>query len=586
MDGWANNALVGLIELKDGVKPKDLDGPMRDLIHKNAPEQTDANLKPFLVPLKTYYITANNGLVKNMLYTLSIIAFFILAMAVINFVNICIGRSSQRLREMGIRKVLGGLRKQLIWQFLIESTLTVMIATLIALGFYTLARPIFADLLNTEITGLFAFPWWFYLFPVLLSLIIGLLAGLYPALVLSSLRSVDSLKGKLSQVKDNVIFRKVLVGFQFATAALVLFGAIIISKQIGLFFGNSLGYDKDYVVYAQLPRDWSKRGVQKMEVISAQLAQMPQVSSVALSWEIPDGSNGFSWQIYKPGTGSTHSFTSQVLVSDNQYARTYDIPIKAGVFFGPNFMPADSGKIVINQSQAKALGYNDPKDAIGQQVKAQGLSTPLTICGVTGNFQFGSMQGQIQPITFINVNWNFGYRYFSIKLKPADLEASLTALQKKWSELLPGAPFEYNFMDDALKKLYKTEIQLKKASFTATILAIIIALLGVIGLISLSLQKRTKEIGIRKVLGSSVKDVIMLFLKDFLGTVIIACLVACPLAYLIMHKWLNGYAQKISITAAPFLVVVVSLTAVTAFLISLQTIKAALDNPIKSLRTE
>ncbi|MEO6850169.1 MAG: ABC transporter permease, partial [Mucilaginibacter sp.] len=370
MDGWANNALVGLIELKDGVKPKDLDGPMRDLIHKNAPEQTDANLKPFLVPLKTYYITANNGLVKNMLYTLSIIAFFILAMAVINFVNICIGRSSQRLREMGIRKVLGGLRKQLIWQFLIESTLTVMIATLIALGFYTLARPIFADLLNTEITGLFAFPWWFYLFPVLLSLIIGLLAGLYPALVLSSLRSVDSLKGKLSQVKDNVIFRKVLVGFQFATAALVLFGAIIISKQIGLFFGNSLGYDKDYVVYAQLPRDWSKRGVQKMEVISAQLAQMPQVSSVALSWEIPDGSNGFSWQIYKPGTGSTHSFTSQVLVSDNQYARTYDIPIKAGVFFGPNFMAADSGKIVINQTQAKALGYNDPKDAIGQQVKA------------------------------------------------------------------------------------------------------------------------------------------------------------------------------------------------------------------------
>ena len=332
MDGWAT-ALIGLVELKPGIKPSDLVGPMRDLIHRNSPTQVSANMTPYLVPLKTYHLTTNNGIVENMLYTLSIIALFILMMAAVNFVNICIGRSSQRMKEMGIRKVLGGIRGQLIRQFLTESTLMVMIATLLALGFYALARPVVGNLLNTEITGLFSFPFYFYLFPFLLALIIGLLAGLYPALVLSALRSVDSLKGKLNQVKDNVLFRKLLLAFQFGTAAIVLIGAIVISKQIDLFFGQSLGFNKDYVVFAQLPRDWSRRGVQRMETIRYQLAQMSQVGSVALSWEIMDGNNGFSWQVFKQGSDSTKAFTSQVLVTDNQYAETYKIPLKAGTFF-------------------------------------------------------------------------------------------------------------------------------------------------------------------------------------------------------------------------------------------------------------
>ena len=323
-----------------------------------------------------------------------------------------------------------------------------------------------------------------------------------------------------------------------------------------------------------------------METIRYQLGQMSQVSGVALSWEIPDGNNGFSWQVFKPETGSTTAFTSQVLVADNQYANTYSIPIKAGTFFTSRYAASDSGKVVINAAQAKALGYNNPKDAIGQQLRAQGISTALTICGVTNDFQFGTMQQHISPITFINVNWSRTYRYCSIKLRPGNMESSITALQKKWSELMPGAPFEYNFMDDALKKIYKTEIQLKKAAYMATTLAMVIVLLGVLGLISLNVQKRAKEIGIRKVLGSSVSDVIILFMKDFLGIVVIAGVVACPLSYLIMSKWLNGYAYKVTITPIPFILTIALLTLITALLICIQTIKAALANPIKSLRTE
>ncbi|HWD90086.1 MAG TPA: ABC transporter permease [Mucilaginibacter sp.] len=586
MDGWTNTFLIGLIELQPGVKPADLDRPMRDLIRKHTATQISANLTPYLVPLSSYHLDTNNGLVRNMLYTLSIIALFILLMAVINFINICIGRSAQRMKEIGIRKVLGGLKQQLIWQFLTESIVMSMIATTIALGLYAAFRPVFGDLLNTELTGLFSFPIYFYVYPIILAVLIGLLSGVYPALVLSSLKSIDSLKGKLSQVKDNVIFRKSLLAFQFGTATIVLIGAIVISKQIDLFFSKSLGYNKDYVVYAQLPRDWSKNGVRKMESNRLQLAQMPQVNSIALSWEIPNGNNGFSWQVYKQGQDSTRASSSQVLVADGQYAETYGIPLRAGSFFRPFYTDADSAKVVINETQARALGYADANDAIGQQIRAQGVSNSLTICGVVNDFQFGSMQQKISPITFINVNWATNYRYFSIKLKPGNVEQSITALQKKWAELMPGAPFEYNFMDQALRDIYKTEIQLKKASYAATTLAMIIVFLGILGLISLSIQKRTKEIGIRKVLGSSVGNVVMLFLSDFLRIILISGTIASPLAYLAVSKWLNSYAYKISITALPFIVSIGILTIITTVLICLQTIKAALANPVKSLRSE
>ena len=585
LDGWNNTAIVDLIELKPGVKPEALTGPMKSLIKRNAPPQIAENLTPYIVPLKSFYINDGGGTIKKMLYTLSIIALFILLMAIINFVNICISRSSQRMKEMGIRKVLGGLRKQLIWQFLIESVVMVLIATLIALGIYALARPFFAELLATDISGLFSFPVYFYALPIILALIIGLLAGLYPALMLSSLKSVDSLKGKLNRVKDNVLFRKSLIAFQFGTAAVVLICAMIISGQINLFFSKSLGYNKDYVVYAQLPRDWSKPGVQKMEDQRYRLAQLPQVSSVSLSWEIMDGGNSGNLQTYKLADNPTQAFSSQLLLTDNQFAATYGLHIKAGEFFKPQYTQADSDKVVINETQLKALGFKQPKDAIGQQFNAIGMQ-PLTICGVVGDFIFGGMSGQIQPMTFINVNQTPFYRYFSIRLKPGNMESSLTALRKKWAQVLPGAPFEYAFMDDALAKMYKKELQLKKAAYLATGLAIIIVLLGVLGLISLSIQKRTKEIGIRKVLGSSVKDVMMLFLKDFLGTVIFAGVIACPLAYWMMSKWLNGYAYKISLTPVPFAVAIIVLILVTSVLISLQTLKAALANPVKSLRSD
>lgn len=586
MNGWNNNVLVGYLELKKGVRPKDLEQPMRHLLKENAPQQFSDNLTPYLVPLKSYYLDANGGVVKKMLYTISLIALFILLMAIINFVNICIGRSSTRIKEMGIRKVLGGMRKQLIWQFLTESIVLVMIATAIAMVFYLLARPYFEDILGKDVLGLFSFRWYLYFVPFLFAVFVGLLAGIYPALVLSALKSADSLKGKLGSIKESVAFRKVLVVFQFGSAAIVLIAAIIISQQISLFLNGELGFNKDFVVYAQVPRDWSDKGVKKMEAIRYQLAQMPEVSSVSLSWEIPVGFNGGNFQVYKQGTDPKQAISVQGLATDNQYALTYNILLKAGMFFSPQYTPADSGKVVINETAAKALGWKTPQDAIGQLINSPGSTAPATICGVIADFHFGSMQWKIDPISITNVNFTHYYRFFSFKLKPGNMQTSIADLQKQWNILLPGAPFEYNFIDEALAKLYANEIRLKKASFMATVIAIVIVMLGVLGLISLTVQKRTKEIGIRKVLGASVPGIIHLFIKEFLGIVAIAGLISCPVAYLIMHNWLNGYAYRISINLFPFVLTLMLLTTMTVLLIILQTIKTAFRNPVKSLRAE
>ena len=586
VEGWDNPSVVDHVELQPGADPIAVTRAMKALLKKYSPDDyIKANLTPYLVRLKDYNLLANGGLIKKMVWTLSSITLFILLMAVINFVNICIGRSSGRMKEMGIRKVLGGFRKQLIWQFLTESVLIVMIATFTALLIYLAARPYFADVLGSSITGLFSFPAYFIPIPFLFALAVGLIAGIYPALVLSSLKTIDSLKGKLHSVKENVLFRKGLVAFQFIIAAIVFIGCIIISQQISLFFSNNLGYNKDYVIYTPLPRDWSAKGVQKMEAIRYELAQVPQVSSIALSFDIPNGHNGYNFNISRQGAKASQEIISEGAAgTDNQFASAYHIPMKAGTFFSTDYRLTDSTKVVINETESKALGWANAADAVGQKIMI--FDMPFTISGVTADFHFGSMHDRIMPITFTNINHDNTYRYFSIRLKPGNIQQSLAAVQKKWAQLMPAAPFDYNFIDDALTKLYKTEIQLKKAAYTAAFLAIVIVLLGVVGLISLSVQKRTKEIGIRKVLGSSVAGISTLFLKDFLGVLFIACLIACPLAFLIMQTWLNDYAYKIRISAAPFLFSVTTLITLTGILIIAQTLKAAYANPVKSLKND
>jgi ABC-type antimicrobial peptide transport system permease subunit len=580
---WQNAYIVNYVQLKEGVTPKDLEEPISYLQKQYTSSQFVADLRIIPVPLTEYYLTANNGLVQKMIYALSAIALFILAMAIINFINMSVSRSAARMREMGIRKVVGGLKRQLIVQFLTESIILVAFAMLVSLIMYIITKDLFSSILGREIPALDQFPVYFIILPFIFIVLIGFIAGIYPAFILASLKSIDSLKGKLS-VKENVLFRKSLIGFQFVTATIAFTGAIIISKQIDLFFKSDLGYNKDFILSAQVPRNWSKQGAGKMINIRNELATIPQVNNVSLSYEVPDGNNSGGANIYRFGADSTSAITALALTTDENYLKVYSMQLKAGSFFEGHAL--DSGKMVLNETAVHALGFKDANDAIGKQLRIPNDPTVFTIKGVTNDFHFGSMQQRIAPIVIFNVQFATIYRYLSFKINPTDIPATIKTIQSKWNVLMPGAAFEYKFMDDLLFTLYQTEIQLKKAAYTATVLALIIVLLGVIGLISLSIQKRTKEIGIRKILGASVLGIVVLFLKEFLAVIILGGLVACPLAWLIMNNWLQNYAYRIPITATPFIIAVVVLALITALLICVQIIKSALLSPVKNLRTE
>ncbi|MGZ5133825.1 MAG: ABC transporter permease [Flavitalea sp.] len=582
---WANFSIPSYIELKNGVSIKSLEKPIKQLIDQNTSDIIKQNLTVHPVALTDYYLQKDNGLVKRMLYTLSFVGVFILMMAIVNFINISISSSSARIKEIGIRKVLGGLKNQIIIQFLTESVILTLLSTILAVMAYSVVQPFFGELVGKEIPNLTGFPLYFIFIPVALVFLIGILAGLYPAIILSSLKSADSIKGKLKSIKENVLLRKSLTGFQFCTACIVMISAFIVSQQVAHFFSRNLGYNKEYIVSSQVPRDWSVMGVKKMETIRSEFAAMPEISEVTLSYEIPNGMNAGQPTVYKAGTDSSQAIAMQSMQTDGNYLSVYQIPLKAGAFFSSN-AEADSLTVILNEKAVQALGWRTADDAIGHQLKIPGSNDVFIVKGVTENFHFSSMQEKIPPSIFFKVRFTSTYRYLSFKIKPGNIANAIAAIEKKWAILLTGSSFEYSFMDDTLKQLYKTEIQLKKAAYTATILSLIIVLLGVLGLVSLSIQKRTKEIGIRKVLGASVKSIIILFMKEVLIVITIAGLVACPIAWFTMRGWLSDYASRISLNAMPFIISVAGLVLITAILITAQTIKAGFENPVKSLRTE
>lgn len=585
---WSNGHIANYVELQPGVSPDALKGPIEQLIRQNADPLIAADLHVRPQSLPDYYLHANGGTVEKMIYTLSFIAVFILGMAMINFINLSISRSSMRVKEIGIRKVLGSPRRQLRLQFLTESVLLAMASTGIALLLYPLLAPLFSDILGRQVPSLARVPAIGWGLIVLFGIVTGWLAGLYPAILLSSLSAVNVLKGKLGSIEQNVRVRKGLVGLQFGTAAVVFIGAIIVSEQIDLFFSNKLGYNKEYILTAQVPRDWSPQGIRHMNTIRSVFAGMRRVRDVTLSFEIPNGANSGSLGIYREGGDPKRPVVAQALVTDEHYISTYQIPLAAGVYFREAGDGAtdvqDSTHVVLNQTAVSALGWKTASEAVGRRVRFSGPGPVFTVSGVVEDFHFDAMGTAIGPEVFLPVSAGGSYRYLSFKLNPGQIGADISALQQQWAKLMPGAPFEYKFMDESLAAIYDNELRLRKAASTATVLALIIVLLGVVGLVSGSLLRRTKEIAIRKVIGASVPGIIQLFVREYLPVMFLAAVIASPLAWWIMQRWLDDYVTRITITAWPFALATGCLGLVVILLIAAQTLSAAVANPVKGLR--
>ena len=550
-------------------------------------EQAGNYLKFSLTPLKSIHLQSNrvgelgmNGDIQYV-YMLSAIALFILLIACVNFMNLSTARSANRAREVGVRKVLGSPRKYLIFQFLAESIMVPLAGAIIAVFTAWLLLPLFNQMSGKELTITPQIIIW--LIPVLLIIIlfIGVLAGSYPAFFLSGFQPIEVLKGKLSAGFKGGRLRSFLVVFQFAISIFLIIGTLVIYNQLKYIQNKDLGYNRENVVSL-----WNIYTLgDKVDAFKQEIKQLPGVQSVTVTGALPTTGYGNSSVIFKTAVADQkNSMLSEIWGVDEDYLPTLGIKIKSGRNFSAQ-MPTDSSAMIINEVAAKMLNLKNPINQIvymPQDDKAQVLK-PYRIIGVIKDFNFKSLRQNVTPLVLYE---GVNHGGLSIRVNSANIIPLMGLIKTKWTSFSPNQQFTYSFMDKDFDAMYRSEQHMGTIAVAFTSLAIIIACLGLFGLAAYAAEQRTKEIGIRKVLGASMTAIVSMLSKDFIKLVLIAIILATPAAWWVMNHWLQDFAYRINIQW--WIVALAGATAIViAFItVSFQSIKAALTNPVKSLRSE
>jgi putative ABC transport system permease protein len=515
-------------------------------------------------------------------YIFSAVALFILILACINFINLATARSMKRAREVGVRKVLGTTRINLIQQFISESTLTVLFSLLLALGLVWLVIPGFNDLAAKKMhIGMLLQPRMLIVI-FLLPIIVSLLAGTYPAFFLSSFKPTEVLKGKLNTGNSRNTLRSGLVVFQFATSIILIIATITVFYQLSYIQNRKIGFNKDQVLVIDNTGYLGHNATS----FKNEVAKLPGVVNGTFAGYLPVSASARNDNTYskEPVLSTSNTLNMQTWSIDHEYIQTMGMELIKGRNFSRSF-GTDSSAMIINETTASLLGYENPlgkkvyalRDASSNEVDA------YTIVGVVKNFNFESMKQKIGPLCFVlrEANWATAFR-----LDPSHAKEVLLQAERKWKAMSTGMPFSYRFLDESFNNMYRAEQRIGKVAIAFAILAILIACLGLFGLATYIAEQRTKEIGVRKVLGASVKNIVLMLSTDFLKLVIIAALIAFPLAWWSMHNWLQDFAYRINLGWWIFVLAGLLAVFIALFTISFQALKAALANPVKSLRTE
>jgi putative ABC transport system permease protein len=516
------------------------------------------------------------------LYGLMGIAAFILILAVINFINLSTAQSLQRAKEIGIRKVLGSSRAKLIVQLLCESFLLTLFAVVMAV---IVVNPLLRLFRSFMPPGLDFHPSHMDVlsFLMIITLVTSLLAGFYPAKVLSSFLPVLSLKGQGGlQLNQKSLLRKSLIVFQFTVSVVFIIGTMIIGKQVHFLLNADLGFKKEAIITIQTAYS---DPVGKITVLAEKIRDLPGVSMVSISGNTPSASRQNGSGMKNDGADKTEVL-SQVLTADEKFLPLYEMKILAG----RNLGHSDTAReFLINEMASRALGFRKPEDALGHRIVNGFGGQTIPICGVVADFHAQSLHDPILP-TFIFSSADYS-RTLNIKLlmagKGADnVKATLAGIEKAWKEIYPDAAFKYRFFDEIIAGFYEKDQKTAQIINAAMTIAIFISCMGLFGLVTFTTEQRVREIGIRKVLGASVSNITFMLCKDFVGLVGISILVASPVAWYFMHKWLEGYPYRISISGWIFLFAGLSAIAIALLTVSFKAIRAAAMNPIKNLRTE
>jgi len=519
-----------------------------------------------------------NGDIKRV-YIFSAIALFILLIACINYMNLSTARSALRAREIGIRKVIGAQRKEIITQFLSESVLITSFSLILALILTWLLIPFINGLSNLglSITSLYNPKLLIGLF--ILPFFVGILSGIYPALFMSSFKPVKVLKGILKVSSGGVSFRKVLVVVQFSVSIVLIVATTIVFQQLSYIQQKSLGFDKEHIITMSNPFSTSQFETFKNEVM-----RNAGVKEVGRSSRIPSGrlldDQGIS--VFEGAKSQPVKADVKYVNADYGFIPTFGMKIAAGRNFSREF-GTDSNNYVINVASVKALGWKTPENAIGKDLAYGGVRGK--VIGVVNDFHFESLHQNIIPLLF-RMPAHDNYGRLSIKITGNNISSSINTIQEAWLKLQPETPFEYTFLDERFQKLYNSEQQQGSLFTIFSFIAIFIACLGLFGLSAFTITQRVKEIGVRKVLGASIPQIVTELSKDFLKLVLIASVIALPIAWYAMSKWLLDFAFRISIQWWVFLMAGVIAVVIAFVTISFQSIKAAMANPVKSLRSE
>ena len=583
-DLWNTFYTVSFVKLQPGIQPHRLDAPIKKLLAQNAPEAISKNMLVHLKPLDTYYLNSNGGTVSKTLSILTWVALGILLLAVINFVNIMIGTSSYRIKEIGLRKVFGGRRRELIIQYIVESVMLTFVAAILSLIFYSIFRPLFNDILNTTLSPLDSFHYMEWTAICVIVLVVGSLAGIYPAFILSGSQMVSSVKGKLEGVERGMWMRKSLLTAQFTIAIGVFIFSMVLSRQVNYFFDNDLGYDRDrLMVITAFPKQWDSIGVEKMESIRNGLLTESVVKDASVSFDIPERTPPNRIAVNPEGRKDNDPLSVETISVDEKYASTYGIRLKEGKFFSQQMGAFVPDEAVINESALKSFGW---KSATGKKIRFNDGGPDAVVTGVVKDFHLTSMQESIEPLVFFQVKSGRAYRFITVKLGSGNLASAIARVKARWKELSPTAPFEFTFMDEKLQSMYRSELQLKKASGIATGLMILIILFGIFGVLALALTRRTKEIAVRKVLGAEIHHIVTLFIKQYAALLLIANLIAWPLTFYFCNRWLQQYAYRVNQPMSMYFIAGLFVAIIAFLLIALQCMKVALSNPVKSLKME
>ena len=509
------------------------------------------------------------------IYTFSSIAVLVLLIACINFMNLATARSVNRAKEVGIRKVVGAYRKQLIRQFLGESVLISVVALCIAVGFIELSAPIFSELTEKNLK-LFE-DGWITLSLIGLVVVVGFIAGSHPAFVLSKFEPVAVLKGALKSDSRGLWMRKSLVAFQFIITITLIISTLVVYKQLNHMKTKELGFTKDQIAVINLRQNPDLQ--RRFEAMKAEFLKHPGVHHAAGSATIPGHFwNDINFRVNTQAGEEMKRLVQQAV--DPDYLETYGMNLVAGRNFSREFSTDEQEAFILNETAVAYLGWSTPQEALGKTLRWRSRS--IRLIGVVKDFHFSSLQRPIEP--YIIRTGSRGIGYISLKVSTQDIKGTLSALETTWQRLVPGRPFEFFFLDEDFNRQYRSEERLGTIFNAFSMLAIVIACLGLLGLTSFTAQQRIKEIGIRKTLGASVTDIALMLSKEFMKPVIVASIISWPLAYYAMETWLRDFAYKINLDIGTFLLGGMLAVTIALSAVAYQAVKAALTNPVDALR--